>query len=317
MNDLKKTRALVESYLQQWVVDLPEGGLYEPIRYLLGLKAKRIRPSMLLMGAEMFGLKAEDAIDEALAIEIFHNFTLMHDDIMDEAPLRRGEPTVHTKWNVNTAILSGDAMLVKAYQLIGQNPKALQVFSRYALQVCEGQQLDMEFEKFNQVTMDQYSEMIRLKTAVLLSCALQIGAILGRATGQEIQHMGAFGEQLGIVFQLKDDMLDAFGDPSKVGKQRGGDLRSGKKTWLLIKGLELCAKNDRTELIDELNKPADQRDVIKMTAVLDEVGARELLIDAIEKAHGTAMAHMDSIPVPEKRKKHLLLLAESLMERVH
>jgi geranylgeranyl diphosphate synthase type II len=317
MNDLKKSRKLVESYLSEWVSDLPDTGLYEPMRYLLSMEAKRVRPAMLLMAAEMFGVKPENAIDEALAIEVFHNFSLMHDDIMDEAPLRRGQPTVHSKWDVSTAILSGDAMLVKAYQLMGQNAKALQVFSRYALQVCEGQQLDMDFEKLDTVSLDEYKEMIRLKTAVLLSCSLQIGAIIGRATGAEVQHMGAFGEQLGLVFQLKDDLLDVFGDPTKVGKQQGGDLRAGKKTWLLIKGLELSKQQDRTELIDELKKPAAERDVIRMAAVLEELGARDQLMDAISRAHQTAMAHMDSIPLPEKQKKHLVALAESLLERVH
>lgn len=317
MNDLKKSRKLVDSFLAEWVKDLPDSNLYEPMRYLLNMEAKRVRPAMLLMAAEMFGVKPENAIDEALAIEVFHNFTLMHDDIMDEAPLRRGEQTVHEKWDVSTAILSGDAMLVKAFQLMGQNAKALQVFSRYALQVCEGQQLDMDYEKLDAVSLGEYGEMIRLKTAVLLSCALQIGAIIGRATAAEVQHMGAFGEQLGLVFQLKDDLLDVFGDPKKVGKQQGGDLRAGKKTWLLLKGLEISKQQDRTELIDELQKPAADRDVVKMTGVLDQLGAKEQLLDAIDQAHRTAMAHMDSIPVPDQRKKHLVALAESLLERVH
>ena len=317
MNDLKKSRKLVDSFLAEWVKDLPESNLYEPMRYLLNMEAKRVRPAMLLMAAEMFGVKPENAMDEALAIEVFHNFTLMHDDIMDEAPLRRGEPTVHEKWDVSTAILSGDAMLVKAYQLMGQNAKALQVFSRYALQVCEGQQLDMDYEKLDAVSLEEYGEMIKLKTAVLLSCALQIGAIIGRATAAEVQHMGAFGEQLGLVFQLKDDLLDVFGDPKKVGKQQGGDLRAGKKTWLLLKGLEISKQQDRTELIDELRKPAADRDVVKMTGVLDQLGAKDQLLDAIDQAHRTAMAHMDSIPVPDQRKKHLVALAESLLERVH
>jgi len=317
MNDLKKTQKLFASFLDQWVKDLPQTDLYVPIAYLLSLKAKRIRPSMLLMTAEMFGVNPSDAMDEALAIEVFHNFTLMHDDIMDNAPLRRGEPTVHEKWDVNTAILSGDAMLVKAYQLMGNNPKALPVFSRYALKVCEGQQLDMAFENQELVALKDYSEMIRLKTAVLLSSAFQIGAIIGRATSQEVQHLGAFGEELGMVFQLKDDMLDAFGDPGKVGKQKGGDLRAGKKTWLLIKGLELSREQEREDLLHELSKPSDQRDVIRMAAVLEEVGAKHMLMEAIERAHQTAMAHLDSVPVAENRKKHLLALAESLLDRVH
>jgi len=317
MNDLRKCRKLFETYLEGWLTDLPQSNLYDPMAYLLRLKAKRIRPCLVLMAAEMYGTKPDQCIDESIAIEVFHNFTLMHDDIMDQAPLRRGEPSVHEKWNINTAILSGDAMLVKAYQLMSHNAKALQVFNRHALHVCEGQQLDMDFETMDLVSLEQYSEMIRLKTAVLLSCALQIGAIIGRASGPEISHLGSFGEQLGIAFQLKDDMLDAFGDPSKVGKQRGGDLRAGKKTWLLIKGIELSLEADRTELIDELKKPVEQRDVIKMVAVLEELGARQLLLEATEKAHRNAMAHMDSIALPDVKKRYLVALAEGLLERVH
>lgn len=317
MNDLRKSKKVFEGYLEDWISSLPKTSLYEPMAYLLQLNAKRIRPSLVLMAAEMYGMKPDNCIDESLAMEVFHNFTLMHDDIMDDAPLRRGEASVHTKWDVNRAILSGDAMLVKAYHLMSHNAKTLQIFNRYALQVCEGQQLDMDFEKLDRVSLEQYSEMIKLKTAVLLSCSLQIGATIGRATGQEISHLGSFGEQLGMAFQLKDDMLDAFGDPSKVGKQRGGDLRAGKKTWLLIKGLELSMDADRTELVDELQKPAEMRNVIKMAAVLEELGARQLLLEATEKAHRTAMAHMDSISVPDVKKRHLVALAEGLLDRVH
>lgn len=317
MNDLRKTRKIFEGFLDDWLKDLPNSSLYEPMAYLLRMKAKRIRPCLVLMAADMYGSKPEEAIDEALAIEVFHNFTLMHDDIMDNAPLRRGEPSVHEKWNRDRALLSGDAMLVKAYQLMAHNPKALQVFNKVSLEVCEGQQLDMDFESMEDVSIEQYDEMIRLKTAVLLSAALQVGAIVGRATGLEVSHLGSFGEQLGRAFQLRDDMLDAFGDPGKVGKQLGGDLKAGKKTWLLIKGLELSREADNTVLVDELAKPVEARDVIKMSAVLEELGAKQLLMDATAKAHQTAMAHLDSISLPDVKKRYLLALAESLLDRVN
>ena len=179
---MERHRALIDARVERWKNELPELGLYTPMAYLMDLPAKRVRPVLVMMGAELFGGRAESVLDEALGIELFHNFTLMHDDIMDEAPLRRGRPTVHAQWNVNTAILSGDAMLVKAYQLMGKRPDVLALFSRYALEVCEGQQLDMDFERRDDVHIDEYVEMIRLKTAVLLSCALQVGAACAGAS---------------------------------------------------------------------------------------------------------------------------------------
>ena len=239
---MERYKELIEARISAWCAALPDSGLYAPMAYLMDLPAKRVRPALVLMGSELFGGRAEHAIDEAIGIELFHNFTLMHDDIMDQAPLRRGRPTVHAKWGVNTAILSGDAMLVKAYQLMGKRPDVLALFSRYALEVCEGQQLDMDFERRDDVHIDEYVEMIRLKTAVLLSCALQVGAACAGASLEQQAHIGAYGEHLGLAFQLRDDLLDAFGDPAKVGKQVGGDLRAGKKTYLLIRGLERSAE---------------------------------------------------------------------------
>ena len=257
------------------------------------------------------------ALDAALGIELFHNFTLMHDDIMDAAPLRRGQPTVHAKWSVNTAILSGDAMLVKAYQLMAGDPVVLELFSRYALQVCEGQQQDMDFEQRDDVTLPEYLEMIRLKTAVLLSCAFQVGAHLGGASEADRDHLGLFGEHLGLSFQLRDDLLDAFGDPGKVGKQRGGDLRAAKKTYLLIRGLERSREEGRTELQEELMKGPEVRDVERMLRVLEELGVPGDTEAEVERHHRAAIAELDAIAAPEERKAPLRGLAEALLERAH
>ncbi|MBX2972435.1 MAG: polyprenyl synthetase family protein, partial [Flavobacteriales bacterium] len=203
-------RTLIEDRIAAWVKALPPGNLYAPMAYLLRLPAKRIRPVLTMMACELFGGKAHDVLDEALGIEVFHNFTLMHDDIMDASPTRRGQPAVHVKWNTATAILSGDAMLVKAHQLMARDPRIAEVFASYALLVCEGQQLDMDLEQRSDVTLDEYGEMIRLKTAVLLACALRIGAIKAGAAAEEQERIGAFGEDLGLAFQLRDDLLDAF-----------------------------------------------------------------------------------------------------------
>ena len=294
---------------------MPKGGLYEPMAYLIGLPAKRVRPALVLMGCELFDGRAEDALDEALGIELFHNFTLMHDDIMDAAPLRRGQPTVHEKWNVNTAILSGDAMLVKAYQLMAKRPEVSAIFSRYALEVCEGQQLDMEFERRDDVDAEEYAGMIRLKTAVLLACALRVGAAIAGASEEDSEHIGAFGEHIGQAFQLRDDLLDAFGDTEKTGKQKGGDLRAGKKTFLLIRGLELSASKGRRELEEEVAKPADRRDVPRMLKVLEELGLPEEAERAIQVEEAKAARALDAVVVAEARKKPLRELSASLMAR--
>ena len=312
---MERLRALLEAHVAQWTASLPKGGLYAPMSYLMDLPAKRVRPALVLLGCELFGGRAEDALDEALGIELFHNFTLMHDDIMDAAPLRRGQPTVHEKWNVNTAILSGDAMLVKAYQSMAERPEVSVLFSKYALEVCEGQQLDMEFEQREDVTTMEYTSMIRLKTAVLLACALRVGATIAGATKEDSDRIGAFGEHTGLAFQLRDDLLDAFGDPAKTGKQQGGDLRAGKKTFLLIRGMELSAANRRNELREELAKPADQRDVPRMLQALEELGVKNEAERAIEAEDQKAVEALDAIVVPEERKEPLRTLSAQLMAR--
>ena len=317
MHSLEQHRALVEARIEAWIADLPPQALYAPMAYLMRLPAKRVRPAAVLMGCELFGGTAQQALDEALGIELFHNFTLMHDDIMDAAPLRRGRPTVHMQWNVNSAILSGDAMLVRAYQLLGRDPLVSALFSRYALEVCEGQQLDMDFEQRDAVTLDEYRAMIRLKTAVLLSCALQVGAAVAGAPNVERERVGRVGEYLGLAFQLRDDLLDAFGDMDKVGKQRGGDLRAGKKTWLLIRGLELSDAQGRSELRQELAKTAEERDVPRMLAVLEELGIPAEAEAEVERYDRMALEELEAIAVPGERKGPLRDLAAVLMARVH
>lgn len=272
---MERYQRLIGARVEAWCAALPEGGLYAPMAYLLRLPAKRVRPALTLMACELFGGKAEDVLDEALGIELFHNFTLMHDDIMDAAPLRRGLPTVHEKWGVNTAILSGDAMLVMAYRAMGSDARVLDTFSRYALEVCQGQQLDMDFEQRTDVSLVEYREMIRQKTAVLLACALRIGALKAGASTAQQDLIGAFGEYLGLAFQLRDDLLDAFGDPALTGKVQGGDLRNGKKTWLLIRGLEVEDDQGGRLLRDQLSLLPAQRDVLAMVTALRGSGVED------------------------------------------
>jgi geranylgeranyl diphosphate synthase type II len=312
---MERYKELIEARIATWSGGLPDNGLYAPMAYLMGLPAKRVRPALVLMGCELFGGKAEDAIDEAIGIELFHNFTLMHDDIMDKSPLRRGKSTVHEKWDVNAAILSGDAMLVKAYELMAKRPGVLAVFSRYALLVCEGQQQDMDFERRDDVRVEDYLEMIRLKTAVLLSCALQVGATIARAPEQDRERIGAFGEHLGLAFQLRDDLLDAFGDPGKTGKQQGGDLRAGKKTFLLIRGAERAAENRTGILREELLKRPDERDVPRMLNLLETLGVRAEAEDELLRHHRKAHELLDAVNALSERKVPLLALAASLVDR--
>ncbi|MBL7981598.1 MAG: polyprenyl synthetase family protein [Flavobacteriales bacterium] len=317
MRSFDEHRAAVEARIERWCAAMPANGLHEPMAYLMRLPAKRVRPVSVLMAHELFGGAPEGAMEEALGIELFHNFTLMHDDIMDEAPLRRGRPTVHAKWNTNTAILSGDAMLVRAYMQMGRNARVMELFNRYALEVCEGQQLDMDFERLADVALVEYKEMIRLKTAVLLSCAMQVGAVLAGASESDVQRIGDIGEHLGLAFQLRDDLLDAFGDPDKVGKQVGGDLRAGKKTWLLIRGLEKSQQAGRTELREELTKAPTDRDVPRMIRVLEELAVRAEAEAEVVQHDEAALAGLDAIGTPEANKRPMRELAAMLMVRTH
>ncbi|MFD1255415.1 polyprenyl synthetase family protein [Mucilaginibacter terrae] len=322
MNTLKNLQELIEDAVHelQYPVYPPE--LYEPITYILSVGGKRMRPALVLMACDMFGGNVKAAIPPALAIEVFHNFTLVHDDIMDNAPLRRGKVTVHEKWNPNVAILSGDVMLVEAYKLMMQVDtsvlrQVLEIFSNTAVGVCEGQQIDMNFEQQADVEIDAYINMIRLKTAVLLGGALKIGALIGGASLTNADLLCTFGEQLGIAFQLQDDILDVYGDPDKFGKQVGGDIISNKKTYLLIKALELAGINEKKILNNWINsanfEPTDKVNAVK--AIYNSLNIRQYAEQAMQEFADKAFVALDQINLPEDRKQYLRNFADGLMVR--
>ncbi|MCF0042386.1 polyprenyl synthetase family protein [Dyadobacter sp. CY399] len=296
--------------------------LYEPIRYIMSLGGKRFRPLLTLLAASIYSDNWENAIKPAMAVEVFHNFTLMHDDIMDQAPLRRGKPTVHEKWNANTAILSGDVMLIKAYDLLLDIPaeklrRVLERFNKTAAEVCEGQQLDMNFEIRWDVTEEEYLGMIRLKTSVLLGFALELGGIIGGADEESIQLLYSAGENMGIGFQLKDDLLDVYGDPDKFGKQVGGDIISNKKTFLLIEALSKADNGSKAELdrwigLETFDK---QKKVAAITAIYENLGIRAFTEQKIQEYFTKGLSSLHALKIDERRKEPLLQFAEQLVER--
>jgi geranylgeranyl diphosphate synthase type II len=293
--------------------------LYEPGDYFLSWGGKRIRPVICLMGNEMFADITPDAYHVATAIELFHNFTLIHDDIMDEAPLRRGMETVHMKYGSNTALLTGDVMMIQSYENLNKiNPQYLQrilgLFNKTAREVCEGQQLDIDFEKMPEVSLDAYIEMISLKTSVLLAASLEMGAILGGASEGNCRHLYGFGKNLGIAFQIQDDYLDAFGDPEKFGKETGGDIRQNKKTFLLLHALEVADAAQKKELQQLMeDNPSDK--VQKVLSLFKACNVDEWAKQLKEKYLQTALKHLDDIAVMSVRKKPLAELAEFLIQR--
>lgn len=296
--------------------------LYEPIKYILALGGKRIRPALLMMSCDMFGGDVQQAVPPALAIEVFHNFTLMHDDIMDNAPLRRGKVTVHEKWNKNVAILSGDVMLVKGYELMMNVEDRLlrpimNIFNETAVGVCEGQQIDMEFETRSDVSISEYINMIRLKTAVVLGGALKIGALIGGSTPEDALLLQTFGEQLGVAFQLQDDILDVYGDPEKFGKQVGGDILSNKKTFLQIKALELADEQQAVELGKWFaGIQFDPKEKIEaVTAIYDQLNIRHYAWETMHTYAAKAFGALDAIGLPPTPKQYLRDFADGLMVR--
>lgn len=296
--------------------------LYEPIQYLLAIGGKRIRPALTLLAAEMFGSDSAKALPAAVAIELFHNFSLMHDDIMDKAPLRRGNETVHEKWGVNTAILSGDFMLIQAYQYIAQNDASvlaplLTIFNDTAAKVCIGQQLDMNYEKSEGVSIAQYIEMIRLKTAVLLGAALQMGATVANAEEKDAQALYRCGVNLGIAFQLQDDYLDVYGDSDKFGKRVGGDISENKKTFLLLKALELANGKDKSEINHWLNQTEfdSQEKISAIVAIYNKLGVQAYTKQEMENYTNMAYRSLSEINIPNSQKEPLLRIAESLLLR--
>ena len=293
--------------------------LYEPGDYFLSLGGKRIRPVICLMGNELFADINPDTYHVATAIELFHNFTLIHDDIMDAASLRRGMLTVHKKYGDNTALLSGDVMLIRSYDYINKInttylPRILALFNKTAREVCEGQQLDMDFEKQEQVLLDDYIAMISLKTSVLLAASLEMGAILGGASEHNCRHIYEFGKNLGIAFQIQDDYLDAFGDPEKFGKDIGGDIRQNKKTFLMLHTLATASAKQKEEL-QELIKTNPEDKVEKVLAIYKACNVDEWANQLKEKYLQTAMQHLEDIAVLAVRKKSLIELAAFLIQR--
>jgi geranylgeranyl diphosphate synthase type II len=293
--------------------------LYDPADYFLGLGGKRIRPVLCLMGNELFGPIEDDAWHLATAIELFHNFTLIHDDIMDKAPLRRGLPTVHEKFGASTALLSGDVMMVVGYDYLSRIQSShirriLQLYNQTAIKVCEGQQLDMDFEGQEQVTLEEYLHMIELKTSVLLAASLQIGSILGGAGLGNQQLIYNFGKSLGLAFQVQDDYLDSFGDPAKFGKQVGGDILAGKKTFLLIKTLEVATAAQLRQ-IKELERSDPAVRVEGMLQIFKDCGVDAWARTLKEKYMDAAYQYLEDIAVVSKRKEPLVQLAAFLVQR--
>ena len=296
--------------------------LYDPVKYVLSLGGKRIRPVLMLLGYNLYKDNPDEIMMQALGLETYHNYTLLHDDLMDNADLRRGHQTVHKKWNDNTAILSGDSMLVLAYQRMQQCdarhlPAVLDLFTETALEIGEGQQYDMDFETRNDVTEDEYIEMIRLKTSVLLACALKIGAILADASAEDAQNLYKFGEKLGLAFQLQDDLLDVYGDPKVFGKAIGGDITSNKKTYMLINAVNRANAEQRAELMKWIEAHEFDRNekVSAVTRLYDEIGIRQLCEDKINFYFAEALAYLDKVSVSEERKQYLREYTNEMMHR--
>jgi geranylgeranyl diphosphate synthase type II len=320
MQDLAAYTLALEKEINQ--IDFPQypSNLYDPLRYFMALGGKRMRPILTLLGAELFGNSKESAIHAAVAIEVFHNFSLIHDDIMDEAPLRRNKETVHTKWNRNIAILSGDVLLVKAYQLLAKQnnehlPALLHLFNQTAIEVCEGQQMDMDFETRKDVSIEDYVEMIRLKTSVLLGCALEMGAIIANAYESDCRHIYDFGQHIGIAFQIQDDILDLYADPEKFGKQVGGDVIANKKTLLNLKAFEL-ADTEQKEILHQLSGANDLNFKVEKTRELyDQLGARTSCEKIMQAHYDLAMTALNELEVDAAAKQPLIGLADFLMMR--
>lgn len=313
----------IENYLQQYNYGNEPIELYQPISYIMNLGGKRIRPLLTLLAYALYKSDYQKILTPAAGIEVFHNFTLMHDDIMDQAPIRRGNPTVHEKWNANTAILSGDVMLVKAYEMLLEVdhsilPNLLRRFNQTAAEVCEGQQQDMNFEKVDYVTEAEYLDMIRLKTAVLLGFALQAGALLAGATEHDANCLYNFGVNIGIGFQLKDDLLDVYADKAKFGKQVGGDIMANKKTFLLIKARELATgeTEDKLSNLLQLNISSNKEKVFKVTEIYNELNIKALTEEKMSDYFKKGFDQLSALNVNNQSAlNHLVQLTEELINR--
>ncbi len=312
--------------VNHFIANLPynrkPGSLYEPIKYVLSMGGKRIRPTLMLLAYNMFRDDPERILMQAVALETYHNYTLLHDDLMDRADLRRGHETVHRRWNDNQAILSGDSMLVLAYERMAQCQadklgEVLSLFTQTALEIGEGQQYDIDFETRNDVSEDEYIEMIRLKTSVLLACALKMGAVLAGASQADADNLYKFGEQIGLAFQLQDDYLDVYGDPKIFGKAVGGDIVSNKKTYMLINAFNHADHRQRAELQRLINAESFDRDkkVAAVTALYNEMNIDEMAKNKMDFFFEQSKRYLNQVSVPEEHKCELHAYAERMMER--
>ena len=322
MHSIQQYQEFVLEYLKSEQHDKEPRNLYEPVTYILGLGGKRIRPVLTLMSAEIFDADYKDALPAALAVEVFHNFSLIHDDIMDDAPLRRGNETVHEKWDVNTGILSGDAMLILAYQYFEQYEPLIfrelaKLFSKTALEVCEGQQWDVDFENREDVTLPEYLKMIQYKTAVLLGAAMKMGAIIAQTSIQNANFIYDFGLHLGIAFQLQDDYLDAYGNPETFGKQVGGDIIENKKTYLYLKAIEYATVEQKEQLLHLYSiKPQDNFEKIESVKELFiATGASAATQNAIQEYTQKAFDTLNKLEIHPDKKSILRAFGENLMGR--
>jgi geranylgeranyl diphosphate synthase type II len=322
MNSILSYTKRFNSYLEQNLQDENPKGLFEPINYILNLGGKRIRPALVLMSADLFEAPAEEALDAAMAVEVFHNFSLVHDDIMDDAPLRRQQPTVHEKWDLNTAILSGDAMLIWAYQCFESYDQSLfmpliKLFSKTAREVCIGQQYDMDFEVQSEVKIEDYLEMIRLKTAVLVACAFQMGGIIAKTSVENQDKLYQFGESLGLAFQIQDDLLDIYGNPEVFGKQIGGDIIENKKTYLYLKALELSSENDKNQLkhLYSISPKNTKAKIETVRLIFDNYEVKEESAKQIKFFTEKALDALQNLEITDVKKENLRIFAEELMQR--
>lgn len=321
MKTYKELYTAVETQISSLSFTGNPQNLYDPIGYMLSLGGKRLRPVLCLMANDMFGGEAQHAMPAALAVEVFHNFTLVHDDIMDNAPIRRGKPTVHEKWNQTIAILSGDLMMIKAIDLLVSTQKTdvgklIQIFNKAAAEVCEGQQLDMNFENLNEVQVQQYLDMITLKTAVLLGASLKLGATIAGATDDDAEKLYLFGKHIGVAFQIQDDLLDAFGEGDKVGKKIGGDIAANKKTLLWIEALRLADASDKDALNSCIGMTNEKEKINKVIDLYKKLGVLEVCEQLKKEQLQLAFAYLDAISVGSEKKQVLKNSAIELMERM-
>jgi len=321
MLTVNQYREVFVQYLKKFPINREPSNLYDPVSYILTLKGKRLRPILTLMATDIFSNSYKSGLDAALAVEVFHNFSLVHDDIMDSAELRRGNKTVHKKWNVSTGILSGDVMLIQAYQLFENYEGEVfvdlaKLFSKTAIEVCEGQQYDVDFETRDNVKTSDYLKMITYKTAVLLGASMKMGAIIARASKEDQDKIYDFGKYLGIAFQLQDDYLDAFGDEIKFGKKIGGDILENKKTYLYLKAIEFLSEDKKKQLLGLYTNNNSSEEKIKTTkALFEESGSVDHTIKEIKKYTNSAFEILESLNISAEKKKLLYEFGNSLMDR--